>query len=420
MSLIDYTGRLPFELPQKIYESLSYRELMDMYSVNRQHRDGIQSYLNSKGILARIHMEKFIREIKPDNPDLYIRMLNEIDNTKLAKMIFYLNDYKIFDLKNIILFITETQEGDFIPSFNLKDENFEFIINFGNGQESWRSNEGERYSFHRLDGPAHITKYKGKTFKNWYVNGIKHRINGPAFEEFDENNILTREIWYKNDQIHRIGGPALFILKHKETSETIREWYKNGEKHNDDGPAVVRVLPGVGNMGETTISEWYIEGKKHNLIGPAYIEEQSGISTEYTRYIEKWFKNDILHRNYGPAITTSIIEHEGWGECITEWYEENKKHNIRGPAYVKLYLNNNMIGESRWFENNLPHRKDGPSIFLRQAGKIVKHWQVKGKHYRENNLPPRVVYKIQNEIQLGESEKSWYDDSDNIIKTINI
>lgn len=56
--------------------------------------------------------------------------------------------------------------------------------------------EGERHNTH---GPAII---HSSGTKLWFVNGKKHRYNGPAFVS------SIGEIWYNNDMIHRLTGPA--------------------------------------------------------------------------------------------------------------------------------------------------------------------------------------------------------------------
>ena len=56
--------------------------------------------------------------------------------------------------------------------------------------------EGERHNTH---GPAII---HSSGTKMWFVNGKKHRYNGPAFVS------SLGEIWYNNDMIHRLTGPA--------------------------------------------------------------------------------------------------------------------------------------------------------------------------------------------------------------------
>ena len=55
--------------------------------------------------------------------------------------------------------------------------------------------------------------------KSWYLNGKKHREDGPAVE-WDEGS----KFWYLNDKRHREDGPAI------EYANGDTEWYLNGKK----------------------------------------------------------------------------------------------------------------------------------------------------------------------------------------------
>jgi hypothetical protein len=63
--------------------------------------------------------------------------------------------------------------------------------------------------------------------REWYVNGVRHRTDGPAVEWADGD----RE-WWLNGAPHRTDGPAV------EWADGTREWYVNGVLHRIDGPAV--------------------------------------------------------------------------------------------------------------------------------------------------------------------------------------
>ena len=54
--------------------------------------------------------------------------------------------------------------------------------------------------------------------KRWYVNGERHRTDGPAIECADGD-----KFWYLNDNLHRTDGPAV------EFADGSKEWYLNGE-----------------------------------------------------------------------------------------------------------------------------------------------------------------------------------------------
>jgi hypothetical protein len=79
------------------------------------------------------------------------------------------------------------------------------------GTKQWHVND----VLHREDGPA--VEYADGA-KIWYVNGRLHRLDGPAIEYADGT-----KVWYANDQLHRTDGPAV------EYPDGRREWWIDGE-----------------------------------------------------------------------------------------------------------------------------------------------------------------------------------------------
>ena len=71
--------------------------------------------------------------------------------------------------------------------------------------------------FHRTDGPA-IESSNGN--KEWYINGKRHREDGPAAEWF------TQKFWWVNDKMHRLDGPAQI------SDYGYVEWWINGRKYS--------------------------------------------------------------------------------------------------------------------------------------------------------------------------------------------
>ena len=63
--------------------------------------------------------------------------------------------------------------------------------------------------------------------KSWFLNGERHREDGPAFECADGT-----KFWYLNGKLHREDGPAV------EHTGGTKCWYLNGQRHREDGPAV--------------------------------------------------------------------------------------------------------------------------------------------------------------------------------------
>ena len=78
--------------------------------------------------------------------------------------------------------------------------------------------------------------------REWYLNGKRHREDGPAFEHVNG----ARREWYLNGKRHREDGPAV------EFANGIREWYLTGKRHREDGPAAEWAN---GNRF------WYLNGK---------------------------------------------------------------------------------------------------------------------------------------------------------------
>jgi len=57
----------------------------------------------------------------------------------------------------------------------------------------------------------------------WYLNGKRHREDGPAYESADGD----RE-WYLNGKRHREDGPAI------EWADGTRYWFLNGEPMSEE------------------------------------------------------------------------------------------------------------------------------------------------------------------------------------------
>ena len=59
--------------------------------------------------------------------------------------------------------------------------------------------------------------------KHWYLNGKRHRTDGPAIEYSDGT-----KYWYLNGKHHRTDGPAV------EYSTGDKRWYINGIKLSEE------------------------------------------------------------------------------------------------------------------------------------------------------------------------------------------
>ncbi len=78
--------------------------------------------------------------------------------------------------------------------------------------------------------------------KHWYLNGKRHREDGPAVEYSN-----GAKAWYLNGKLHREDGPAV------EYSNGDKDWFLNGKRHREDGPAIEY------SNGD---KDWYLNGKE--------------------------------------------------------------------------------------------------------------------------------------------------------------
>ena len=79
--------------------------------------------------------------------------------------------------------------------------------------------------------------------KEWYFNGKRHRLDGPAFEYPD-----GYKAWLLNGKFHRDDGPA------REWDNGHKEWWLNDLLHREDGPAV---------EWEDGSKEWWLNGEEY-------------------------------------------------------------------------------------------------------------------------------------------------------------
>jgi len=90
-----------------------------------------------------------------------------------------------------------------------------------------------------------MIEYTVKVYDNgnkfWYLNGKRHREDGPAIE------YAGYKEWYLNGKRHREDGPAL------EWANGDKAWYLNGKRHREDGPALEYA---------NDHKEWYLNGKR--------------------------------------------------------------------------------------------------------------------------------------------------------------
>jgi hypothetical protein len=92
-----------------------------------------------------------------------------------------------------------------------------------------------------------MKEYTVKVYDNlrrteWFINGKRHREDGPAVEWNNGN-----KEWFLNGKRHREDGPAV------EFADGSKYWYLNGKRHREDGPAIEYI------NGDKS---WYLNGKR--------------------------------------------------------------------------------------------------------------------------------------------------------------
>jgi len=126
-------------------------------------------------------------------------------------------------------------------------------IEWASGNNEWWVND----KLHREDGPAIENPSAVGSNKRYYLKGkplseeewkekIDHRVNGPACIYATTG----KEVWYLNGLHHRVGGPAHDTAK-------LKKWYSHGILHRENGPAVM----GYNVEGANWKNEWWLDGK---------------------------------------------------------------------------------------------------------------------------------------------------------------
>jgi hypothetical protein len=155
--------------------------------------------------------------INPNDTKINVAKLELIpfdDPSDINKWEFILDEDRRPDwLDDVMLADAEYQLRQICNNYISKDGECT-VLDCGDAKE-WYLN-GKR---HREDGPA--VEYPDGN-KSWYINGKRHREDGPAIEGFG------RKEWYLNGERHREGGPAI------ESSHGYEAWYLNGNSLTEE------------------------------------------------------------------------------------------------------------------------------------------------------------------------------------------
>jgi hypothetical protein len=141
-----------------------------------------------------------------------------------------------------------------MPIIERTDDNGDVVVfEISDDLTTYKSRLKETNLFHSFNGkPAVIDRWG----KYWYVDGKRHREDGPAVE-----CATGTKHWHINDNRHRENGPAV------EYANGNKEWWVNGKRHREDGPAIEWA------NGDKA---WYVNGK--------YLTKQE---------FNKWRKNNV-------------------------------------------------------------------------------------------------------------------------------
>ena len=177
--------------------------------------------------------------------------------------------------------------------------------------------------------------------REWRLNGVLHREDGPAIE--GPNGY--RE-WLLHGKLHREDGPAI------EWPGGYQSWWLHGKRHREDGPAI---------EGPNGYREWWLHGKRQPE------PEPEPTLTESADGRREWWLNGVPHREDGPAIE--------WPDGRREWLLNGKRHRDDGPAIEW------PDGRREWWLHGKRHRDDGPAIELPDGR---REWWLNGVRHRED------------------------------------
>ncbi len=209
-----------------------------------------------------------------------------------------------------------------------KNDDYDFADDDEKDSESEQEDE---VILHNPDGPA-IYKDLGNE-QEWWFNGKRHRVDGPAVIRKGLRKNESRDIayeeeeWWQNGELHRQNGPARTI-KHPFGIYTRMEWWSNGRLHREEEPAVIERRTDYletsiyeNNTVKVLVEEWWLDGRRHNPNGPSVQETISSVRSEWWDNGEK----DITRGNSNSY------------KNIRAQYNLNVNNNLRDIINKKLF-----------------------------------------------------------------------------------
>ena len=98
------------------------------------------------------------------------------------------------------------------------------------------------------------------SYEWYYVNGERHRDDGPACIAWSESGNKILEDYYYHGMIHREDGPTCTSY-YEDGRVSVEEYWQNDNFHRENGPAIIH----YDNSGKITYERYYVNGK---LIDP--------------------------------------------------------------------------------------------------------------------------------------------------------
>ena len=92
--------------------------------------------------------------------------------------------------------------------------------------------------WHREDGPALLSIWNENYKKEWYINGLLHRVDGPAYE-FKSVDGMSMNEWSINGKLHRLDGPAIERWNDF-TGWVFRKWFIHGKEVDENDTRLIK------------------------------------------------------------------------------------------------------------------------------------------------------------------------------------
>ena len=129
------------------------------------------------------------------------------------------------------------------------------------------------------DGENWLIKVNQDNKILYYLDGILHRNDGPAFIPFYSNGSYV-EHYFQNGKRHRENKPAIIEYYNDGITVYIEKYIFNGELHRKDGPADIN----YDRFGNIIVQNYYFNGIKFN---PDVLPFEMPIDSEEKEFLFK-------------------------------------------------------------------------------------------------------------------------------------